>query len=95
MFTRHKDERPLKEFIQACANIYAVMATIFNPDTMIVGGGVPEMKDFPKEEFEREVNKNTGTDVMYYGFDYLYSREFVGKGVIGAAVFARRKLRPI
>jgi allose kinase len=62
---------------------------------MIVGGGVPEMKDFPKEEFEREVNKNTGTDVMYYGFDYLYSREFVGKGVIGAAVFARRKLRPI
>ena len=77
------------------ANIYAVMATIFNPDTMIVGGGVPEMKDFPKEEFEREVNKNTGTDVMYYGFDYLYSREFVGKGVIGAAVFARRKLRPI
>ena len=47
------------------------------------------------EEFEREVNKNTGTDVMYYGFDYLYSREFVGKGVIGAAVFARRKLRPI
>ena len=95
MFTRHKDERPLKEFIQACANIYAVMATIFNPDTMIVGGGVPEMKDFPKEEFEREVNKNTGTDVMYYGFDYLSSREFVGKGVIGAAVFARRKLRPI
>ena len=95
MFTQHKDERPLKEFIQACANIYAVMATIFNPDTMIVGGGVPEMKDFPKEEFEREVNKNTGTDVMYYGFDYLYSREFVGKGVIGAAVFARRKLRPI
>ena len=85
----------LRNFIQACANIYAVMATIFNPDTMIVGGGVPEMKDFPKEEFEREVNKNTGTDVMYYGFDYLYSREFVGKGVIGAAVFARRKLRPI
>ena len=92
MFTRHREERPLKEFIKACAHVYAVMATIFNPDTVIVGGGVPEMADFPKEEFENEVNRNTGKDVMSYGFDYLYSQEFVGKGVIGAAVFARMRL---
>lgn len=92
MFTKHKDEKPMKDFIQACAYIYAVMATIFNPDTIIVGGGVPEMADFPREEFERAVNENTGRDVMAYGFDYLYSKEFVGKGVIGAAVFARQRL---
>lgn len=92
MFTKHKDEKPIKDFIQACAYIYAVMATIFNPDTIIVGGGVPEMADFPREEFERAVNENTGRDVMAYGFDYLYSKEFVGKGVIGAAVFARQRL---
>lgn len=92
MFTKHKDEKPMKDFIQACAYIYAVMATIFNPDTIIVGGGVPEMADFPREEFERAVNENTGRDVMAYGFDYLYSKEFIGKGVIGAAVFARQRL---
>ena len=92
MFTKHKNEKPLKEFVQACAYIYAVMATIFNPDTIIVGGGVPEMADFPKEEFERAVNEKTGRDVMAYGFDYLYSKEFVGKGVIGAAVFARQRM---
>ena len=92
MFTKHKDEKPIKDFIQACAYIYAVMATIFNPDTIIVGGGVPEMADFPREEFEKAVNENTGRDVMAYGFDYLYSKEFVGKGVIGAAVFARQRL---
>ena len=50
------------------------------------------MADFPREEFERAVNENTGRDVMAYGFDYLYSKEFVGKGVIGAAVFARHRL---
>lgn len=93
MFTLHRDEEPLREFVQACAHIYAVMATIFNPDTIVVGGGVPEMADFPRERFEQAVNENTGQDVMSYGFDYLYSREFVGKGVIGAAVFARMKLR--
>lgn len=93
MFTLHRDEEPLREFVRACAHIYAVMATIFNPDTIIVGGGVPEMADFPREQFEREVNKNTGKDVMSYGFDYLYSRDYVGKGVIGAAVFARMRLK--
>lgn len=91
MFTLHRDEEPLKEFVRACAHIYAVMATIFNPDIIIVGGGVPEMADFPREQFEREINENTGKDVMSYGFDYLYSRDYVGKGVIGAAVFARMR----
>lgn len=92
MFTLHREEKPLKEFIGACAHVYAIMATIFNPDTIIVGGGVPEMADFPRKDFERAVNQNTGKDVMAYGFDYLYSREDVGKGVIGAAVFARMRL---
>lgn len=92
MFTRHREEAPMKEFIHACAHVYAVMATIFNPDTVIVGGGVPEMADFPRAAFEQAVNESTGKDVMAYGFDYLYSREYVGKGVIGAAVFARNRL---
>ena len=93
MFTRHREDRPLKDFIKACAHVYAIMATIFNPDTLIVGGGVPEMADFPREEFEREVNENTGKDVMSYGFDYLYSQDYIGKGVIGAAIFARKRLK--
>lgn len=92
MFVRHKEEEPLKEFIRACANIYAVMATIFNPHTIIVGGGVAEMEGFPREEFEAEVNRRTGADVMAYGFDYLYSEGYVGKGIIGAAIFARQRL---
>lgn len=29
---------------------------------------------------------------MGYGFRYIYSEEYVGKGVIGAAVFARNKI---
>lgn len=92
LFTLYKDEKPLQEFIAACANVYAIMATIFNPNTIIVGGGIPEMKDFPKEQFEKDVNAATGKDVMSYGFDYIYSTPFTGKGVIGAAIFARKQL---
>lgn len=93
MFTLHAEEEPIRQFIQVCANVYALMATIFNPDTLVVGGGVTEMDGFPKEQFEMAVNENTGRDVMAYGFDFLYSKEFVGKGVIGAAVFARKQLQ--
>lgn len=92
LFTKHREEAPVKEFIRGCAHVYAVMATIFNPDTIVVGGGAPEMADFPREEFEREVNEHTGRDVMNYGFRYVYSKKDAAKGVIGAALFARRQL---
>lgn len=88
LFTRHGEDMPMKEFIRACAHVYAVVATMFNPDTIVVGGGVPEMADFPRAAFEHEVNAHTGRDVMAYGFDYVYSRKDAGKGVIGAALFA-------
>ena len=93
MFTLHREEQPLKDFVDACAHVYAVMATIFNPDSLVVGGGVMEMMDFPRKAFEQAVNEKVGTDVMGYGFRYIYSEEYVGKGVIGAAVFARNRLK--
>ena len=61
-------------------------------DTIVVGGGVPDMAHFPREVFEREVNACTGRDVMTYGFDYVYSQKHAGKGVIGAALFARMQM---
>ena len=92
LFTKHREEGPVKEFIRACAHVYAVVATVFNPDTIVVGGGVPEMEDFPREAFEREVNAHTGRDVMAYGFNYIYSQKYDGKGVIGAVLFAERQM---
>lgn len=92
LFTLHKTEEPLLDFVSACANIYAIMATIFNPDALIIGGGIPEMKDFPKDQFEKEINASVGKDVLSYGFDVIYSTPFVGKGIIGAAIFARKML---
>ncbi len=93
MFTLHREAPVMKEFVKASAYVYAVMATIFNPDSLIVGGGVPEMKDFPREEFEKLVNIHTGTDVMKSGFDYVYSKDCVLRGIIGAAIFAESRLK--
>lgn len=89
LFVKHGNEHVMKEFIGACANVFAIMATIFNPEVMVAGGGVVEMPGFLKQEFEHAVNEATGKDVMSYGFRYVYSKETDTKGVIGAALFAR------
>lgn len=93
LFLKHGEEKPLREFIRSCAHVFAVMATIFNPEVMVGGGGVMEMPGFPRAEFEREVNEATGKDVMQYGFRYVYSEDVESKGVVGAALFARRKMK--
>lgn len=93
IFTEHREAKVIKDFIKACAYVYAVIATIFNPAAIVIGGGVMEMKDFPREYFEADVNNLTGKDVMMNGFKYVYSQKFVGKGVIGAALFARRQMQ--
>ncbi len=92
IFTKHKNDAIIRDFVKACAYVYAVVATIFNPAALVVGGGVMEMKDFPRELFEKYVGDLTGKDVMANGFKYIYSQKFVGKGIIGAALFARKQM---
>ena len=92
LFARHGSEAPLQEFVYSCSHVFSVMATIFNPDAIIAGGGVIEMDGFPREQFEKMVNENTGLDVMKYGFDYIYSKPNADKGIVGAAIFADRMM---
>ena len=68
------------------------MATIFNPDTVIYGGGVTDMEGFPKEKFEQLVKENTGLDVMSFGFELIHSCPHKEKGIIGSAIFAEQML---
>lgn len=65
----------MKEFIRSCAHVFAIMATIFNPAAMIAGGGVMELRGFPRMEFKSEVNRIMGKDVMNYEFPYIYSED--------------------
>ena len=92
IFRDHGDEPPLQEFVYSCSHIFSVMATIFNPDTVIYGGGVTDMEGFPKEKFEQLVKENTGLDVMSFGFELIHSCPHKEKGIIGSAIFAEQML---
>lgn len=93
LYVNHAGDEPLQEFLYSCSHVFSVMATIFNPDTVIAGGGVLEMESFPREQFEQLVKKNTGLDVMGYGFDLLFSKSNAEKGIVGAAIFAERMMK--
>jgi len=90
IFRNHSDDKPLQEFLYSCSHVFSVMTTIFNPDTVIAGGGVIEMDGFPKQKFEQLVKENTGLDVMSVGFDLIYSHSNAEKGIVGAAIFAEQ-----
>lgn len=86
LFVKHKDEPPLREFIYACAQAFATMATVFNPSVIIAGGGVIEMPGFPRQDFQQLVCRHTSPDVMNYGLKFVYSEPFPEKGILGAAI---------
>lgn len=88
IFTRHREEQVIREFVYCCALPFATMATIFSPDVMIAGGGVLEMVDFPKQYFEKCIREQTGRAVAEAGINVRYSAVVKEKGIIGAAICA-------
>ena len=93
LFVNHAGDEPLQEFLYSCSHVFSVMTTIFNPDTVIAGGGVLGMEGFPREQFEEMVRQDTGLDVMSFGFDLLFSQSSSDKGVVGAAIFAEQMMK--
>ncbi len=91
LFVKYADSEVLKEFVSACAHIFAVMITIFDPDAVVAGGGVLEMKGFPREEFERRIEETTGRDVMQFGRRICYSQSNESGGIFGAACYALKQ----
>jgi allose kinase len=55
LFTRrleHPDlERALFQFVRDQAYAMATAINLFDPEVAVVGGGIPEMRDFPKDAF--------------------------------------------
>ncbi len=92
IFLDHGDEPPLEEFVYSCSHVFSVMATIFDPNAIVYGGGVIDLDGFPRDRFEALVKENTGLDVMSYGFDLIYSSPDNEKGIIGSAIFAEQML---
>ncbi len=88
LFLRHGGDARIQRFIEAMAIPFATELNLFDPDQVIVGGGVVEMAGFPMEQllgFVREFVRRP-----YPGEDFALLRASTAPetGVAGAAYYA-------
>lgn len=93
IFIKYSDTKIIREFIYSCALVVSILGTIFAPDVYILGGGVVEMRGFPQKEAERCLYEQLGCAAGNSGFRIYYSEKNEIKGVVGAVLFAREKLK--
>lgn len=83
----------LLEFVQSMSLPVATEINIFNPDYIILGGGIIYMNHFPLETLIAEIKKRVRKPVPAENIKILYSQCKQETGVLGAAIYALDKLK--
>lgn len=92
VFVAYAGHPVIDKFIQAMAVPIITEINIFDPDYVIIGGGVPSMAGFPRELLETYIRKNTRKPFPEEGLEILYADAAPEDGVLGAALYAYQKL---
>lgn len=92
LFLRHAEDSRIKGFIEAMAIPFATEMNIFDPDQVIVGGGVVEMAGFPMELLQGYLREFVRKPYPGEDFALLRASAAPETGVIGAAYYAMERL---
>lgn len=92
MFTHHGSSPEIKALLHHMAMTIATEANIFDPDCILIGGGVPSMPDFPWNTLVEETLSHTRKPFPAASLQLLRSEDFPEKGIIGAALYAKAHL---
>ncbi|MDR1467889.1 MAG: allose kinase [Spirochaetaceae bacterium] len=92
LFSEHRDSTILKEFVEAMACVVATEINIFNPHFIILGGGIVNMKDFPRKLLDEYIYNHSRHPVPSGGLPLYYSDDSDRNGVLGSIYMARGKL---
>ena len=82
----------LKEFVDSIACVAAAEINILNPDSVIFGGGVINMKGFPKDYLEERLYIHMRKPYPAETLQVQYSEDKVDNGVKGAIIYAKTLL---
>ncbi len=78
----------LAEFLDAAACLLAGAVNLLDPEALVIGGGVPAMKGFPREELARAVREKAMHPEPAEGLRIAWSPGGDAAGVLGAARLA-------
>ena len=92
IFSKHSADEAIEQFIDQLSLPVATEINIFDPDHVIVGGGVIQMKDFPLKRFEERIRVHSRKPFPESNLDIIYSYPKQENGVIGAGIYAYKRL---
>ena len=92
LFSAHGSEAELTQFVDRMAMAVATEINILDPDHVLIGGGVPAMKDFPTGLLHERILTHVRKPFPAQELEILYTSDIEEKGVVGAAWYANSKL---
>ena len=92
IFILHRDHDLIRNFIEAMAIPFASEVNIFDPDQVVIGGGVVEMPEFPMDMLLGYVHEFARKPYPGDDFPLLRASNAVDIGVIGGAYYAMERL---
>lgn len=92
VFLKHSENEIIKKYIETLALPIATEINIFDPDYIIIAGGVPIMKGFPKEYLKECVYKHARKPYPAKNLNIIYSEHDQKSGVLGAACYIRKQV---
>ena len=92
LFSLHRGEPLLEKYVDRLARVIASEVNIIDPELLILGGGVINMKDFPKEELARQIKLYVRKPLPHDALKIEFSVGADECGVIGAGIAAWEKV---
>lgn len=92
VFVKHHDDVDVIKFVDRMSMALTSEINILNPDTIIVGGGIVNMKDFPFDLFMDCIKKHTRKPYPLNSLNIVFVKDDEQKGVIGACLYAKNKM---
>ncbi len=92
IFTRHGSESLLRDFVDRMAITVATEINILNPDYILIGGGVPNMRDFPLDLLEEMIRRHTRKPYPEQALKLHFVEDGGMKSVIGAGIYGMERM---
>ena len=89
MFTAMQGTEELAEYIDTLSCLLAGCVNLMDPELLIVGGGLPAMKDYPREALDAAVREKCMKPEPANSLQLVWSQDSDETGALGAAWLAR------
>lgn len=93
IFEKHSDEKVLDDFVRYMAVPVATEVNILDPEFVFIGGGLVQMKGFPKEKLVEYILDNTRKPYPAANLQLIFSKDSPENGIIGAGIEGFRYLK--